>query len=207
MRIGIFGGSFDPIHQGHLIIAEQCREKADLDQVWFVPCAMNPHKRDGAQGTDRQRKEMIELALAGHEPFRISTVELDRGGVSYTVDTLTTFSQTYPDDDLFLLMGDDSLESFERWKEPETICQLATPLIVNRPGSGEVDLSVLEPFIQGADFDQLKTSQVECPRIEISSTEIRRRIAAGESVRFMLPRSVERYIQTQRLYQTQTSKN
>ena len=201
MRIGIFGGSFDPIHQGHLILAEQCREKAQLDQVWFVPCATSPHKADGANGSNRQRKEMIELALAGHEPFRFSSMELDRGGVSYTVETLTTFAETYPDDELFFLMGDDSLESFDRWREPGQILELATPVVVNRPGSGNVDLSVLEKFVDAERFDEIKQTQVESPRIEISSSEIRRRTTNGESIRFLMPRSVERYIQSQKLYQ------
>lgn len=201
MRIGIFGGSFDPIHQGHLILAEQCREKAKLDQVWFVPCATNPLKADGACGTNRQRKEMIELALAGHEPFRLSSMELDRGGVSYTVETLNTFAETYPDDELFFLMGDDSLESFDQWHEPARILVLATPVVVNRPGSGDVDLTVLEKFVDSDRFAEIKQTQVESPRIEISSSDIRRRIQSGESIRFMTPRSVERYIQSQNLYQ------
>ena len=136
MRIGIFGGSFDPIHLGHLVLAEQCREQADLDQVLFVPCALQPHKRDGAQGTDRQRCEMVELAIAGHHPFGLSKTEMERGGVSYTVETLAQFRDSNPEDEWFLLMGDDSLECFSTWREPERICQLAIPLVVNRPGSG-----------------------------------------------------------------------
>ena len=112
MRIGIFGGSFDPIHHGHLILAENCREQANLDQVWFMPCAMSPHKTDGANSTARQRIEMIDLALSGHEAFVLSKLEIDRGDVSFTVDTLSEIHQSNPDDDLFLLMGDDSLENF-----------------------------------------------------------------------------------------------
>lgn len=200
MRIGIFGGSFDPIHQGHLILAEQCREQAELDQVWFVPCSTSPLKSNGPKASNRQRKEMVELALAGHEPFRLSSIELDRGGVSFTVDTLTTFSESYPDDDLFFLMGDDSLESFDRWKEPARICELATPLIVNRPGSGEVDLSMLKPFVDDARYSEIQASQVTSPMIDISSSDIRRRVVADESIRFLLPRSVERYLQSQKLY-------
>lgn len=200
MRIGIFGGSFDPIHQGHLILAEQCRISADLDQVWFVPAATSPLKQDGPKATNRQRKEMVELAIAGHEPFRCSSIELDRGGVSFTVDTLTTFAETYPDDDLFLLMGDDSLESFAKWKEPATICQLATLLVVNRPGCGEVNWEPVQDFCQPERLEEMRRIQLTCPLIEISSTAIRESIKKGISIRYQLPRSVERYLQTQKLY-------
>ena len=200
MRIGIFGGSFDPIHQGHLILAEQCRVRAELDQIWFVPCATSPHKQKGANATDRQRKEMIELAISGHEPFRLSAIELERGGVSFTVDTLRTFSETYPDDDLFFLMGDDSLESFSSWKEPQTICQLATPIVVNRPGSGDVDLSVLRDMVDQERYQEIADVQFSFPLIEISSSDVRHQIGQGVSVRYQLPRSVERYALTQKIY-------
>jgi len=97
MRIGIFGGSFDPIHTGHLILAEQCREQAALDQVLFIPSAQAPHKEAGAFGTDRQRTEMIDLAIGGHPSFLRSSIEIERGGVSYTVDTLEQLKQERPD--------------------------------------------------------------------------------------------------------------
>ena len=129
MRIGVFGGSFDPIHLGHLILAEQCREQAELDEVWFVPCSLGPHKTDGSHATDRQRIEMIDLALGGHLPFVLSKIEIERGGTSYTVDTLEEIRRSKPDDELFLLMGDDSMANFETWREPAKICQLATPLV------------------------------------------------------------------------------
>lgn len=199
MRIGIFGGSFDPIHLGHLIIAEQCRVASDLDQIWFVPCASSPHKPNGSHATDRQRKEMIELAIAGHDGFRLSTVELDRGGVSFTVDTLKTFADSYPEDDLYFLMGDDSLESFSSWREPETICELASILIMNRPGAGEVDLSTIRTYFREDSVQEVQ--QVECPLIDIASTDIRRRSKEQVSFRFLVPRSVERYIQTHKIYQ------
>ncbi|MCL4134317.1 UNVERIFIED_CONTAM: hypothetical protein GTU68_010392 [Idotea baltica] len=201
MRIGIFGGSFDPIHQGHLILAERCRAEANLDEVWFLLCATNPLKSNGANGTDRQRCEMVELAIAGHEGFKLSKIELERGGVSYTVETLQQISDERPDDELFFLMGDDSLEGFDRWKEPEKICQLCLPLIVNRPGSGVVDLSVLEKYVDADRFKLIQQLQVTSPMVDISSREIRSRIAADKSVRYLLPRAVQRYIETQGLYQ------
>ena len=200
MRIGIFGGSFDPIHLGHLILAERCREEAELDQVWFVPCALSPLKRDGAHGSDRQRTEMIELALGGHEAFLLSRLELDRGGVSYMVDTLQQIRESHPEHDLFLLIGDDSLESFDRWREPKTICELAIPIVINRPGSGEVDLSVLGEYVDPGRLERFERAQVAGPKIEISSTDIRNRVRNGKSIRYLTPRSVEKYIETNHVY-------
>ena len=200
MRIGIFGGSFDPIHLGHLILAEHCRQQANLDQVWFMPCALGPQKPAGAHGTVRQRIEMIELALAGHEAFVLSKLEIERGDVSYTVDTLKQIKETNPDDELFLMMGDDSLERFPSWRDPKTICELATPLVVNRPGSGDVDLSILKQFVSSERFQDFEKLKITSPQIEISSSEIRRKVVAGESIRFLTPRSVEKYIETQQLF-------
>ena len=125
MRTGVFGGSFDPIHFGHLILAEQCREQANLDRVIFIPCSTGPHKKDGPRATDRQRTEMLEMGIAGHAGFELSEMEIKRGGVSYTVDTLNQLKSDLPEDDLFLLMGDDSLESFSSWKSPQEICDLS----------------------------------------------------------------------------------
>ena len=105
MRIGIFGGSFDPIHVGHLMLAEHCREQAELDQVLFIPCAQQPHKKDGAFGSNRQRTEMIDLAIGGHPSFLRSSIEIDRGGVSYTVETLEQLTKENPEDELFLMLG------------------------------------------------------------------------------------------------------
>ncbi len=200
MRIGIFGGSFDPIHFGHLILAEHCREQASLEQVWFMPCALGPQKPAGAHGTVRQRTEMIELALSGHESFVLSKLEIERGEVSYTVDTLKQIKETNPDDELFLMMGDDSLESFPSWRDPKMICELATPLVANRPGSGEVDLSVLKQFVSDERFQEFEKLKIISPRIEISSSEIRKKVEAGQSIRFLMPRSVEKYIETQNLF-------
>jgi nicotinate-nucleotide adenylyltransferase len=200
MRIGIFGGSFDPIHLGHLILAEQCREQAQLDQVWFVPCALQPHKQDGAHGTDRQRSEMIELAIAGHESFVLSRLEMDRGGVSYTVETLEQIHESNPDDEIFLLMGDDSMKNFDSWREPGKICQLATPLVVNRPGQGEVDLSTLKQYVDEERFLMFEGLVIKSPRIEISSSRIREKVAVGMSIRYLTSRPVEKYIETQKLF-------
>jgi len=200
MRIGIFGGTFDPIHFGHLILAEQCREQARLDQIWFVPCAKQPLKDRVISTTDRQRMEMIELAIAGHEPFHLKKFELERGGTSYTVDTLEQISVSHPDAELFVLMGDDSLDSFAQWKSPQRICELAIPLVIGRPGFEQVDLSPLRKFVDEARFREFESWAIVSPLIEISSTNLRERIKSGRSVRYLLPRAVEKYIETHQLY-------
>jgi len=199
MRIGVFGGSFDPIHQGHLILAENCREQAKLDQVLFMPCAMSPHKLDGAHGTDRQRLEMLDLAIGGHREFVRADMEIKRGGVSYTVETLRELDAGHPGNEWFFLMGADSLESFSTWREPNEILKLAKPIVVGRPGS-ELDLGVLESLSSANYVKSLVELSVESPLIEISSSDIRRRSAANESIRFLVPRSVEKYIETQKMY-------
>lgn len=200
MRIGIYGGSFDPIHVGHLVLAEQCREQSRLDQVWFVPSARGPHKSNGTHSSDRQRIEMIELALSGYEPFVLSKIEIERGGVSYTVETLSQIRESNPDDELFLLMGDDSLEQFATWREPDKICQLAIPLVANRPGSGKVDLTLLKSYVNQPRFEIFMQNTITSPGIQISSSMIRQKVAAGKSIRYLTPRPVEKYIETQNLY-------
>ena len=200
MRIGIYGGSFDPIHHGHLILAEQCREQASLDEVWFIPSALGPHKQAGSHATDRQRTEMIDLALSGHLAFKLSKIEIERGGVSYTVDSLTQIVESNPDDDLFLLMGDDSLENFGTWREPKRICELAIPLVVNRPGSGDVDLSVFKEYVDEDRFRIFESAAMQTPNIQISSSVIRQKVADQKSIRYLTPRSVEKYVETQKLY-------
>lgn len=200
MKIGVFGGSFDPIHLGHLILAENCREQIGLNQVLFMPCAMSPHKRDGAHGSDRQRLEMLDLAIGGHRDFVRSDMEIKRGGVSYTVDTLQALKVQNPENEWFFLMGADSLESFSSWREPEEILRLARPIIVGRPGSEPVDLSLLEPLSSVGYVDSIKELHVESPLIDISSTKIREQVSANKSIRFLVPRSVEKYIETQKMY-------
>lgn len=200
MRTGIFGGSFDPIHLGHLILAEHCREQANLDEVLFIPSNLAPHKLDGAHGTDRQRVEMIDLAISGHPHFRRSSVELDRGGVSYTVDTLKQLSEERPDDQWFFLMGADSLDQFHTWREPAEILSLASPLVVNRPGADPVDLKKLETYVSAETLTQFQKLVIESPLIEISSTNLRNRAANDRSLRYLVPRPVQKYIETQKLY-------
>ncbi len=202
MRVGIFGGSFDPIHQGHLILAEQCRQQAKLDQVLFIPSAQAPHKENGATGTDRQRVEMVDLAIGGHPDFLRSSIEIERGGVSYTVDTLKQLTEERPEDELFFLMGADSLNSFDSWKEPAEILSLATPLVVPRPGQGEVDLEKLAALTDEKKMETIRQLTIDAPLIEISSSNIRNQVGSGNSIRYLTSRAVEKYIETQKIYQS-----
>src|SRR5262249_26055681 len=134
MRIGVFGGTFDPVHLGHLILAEQCREQGRLDLVLFVPAARPPNKLDRALTPFAQRVEMLALAVAGNPAFRIDELEKDRAGPSYTVDSLTELHGRYPDAELFLLVGADTLNDLPDWYRPARIAELAGFLVTARPG-------------------------------------------------------------------------
>jgi nicotinate-nucleotide adenylyltransferase len=196
MRIGIFGGAFDPVHNGHLLLAEQCREQCELDEVWFVPTRVPPHKPD-ALSPGRQRVEMLELATAGIPEFLVQRVELDRDEVSWTVDTLRGIRETNPDDELFLLIGGDSLNDLRTWREPEAIANLATIVAVNRGGIDEAEADAVDASIRD------RVQHVTMPGVALSATEIRDRIRAGRSIRFLVPRAVEQFIRENNLYSMQ----
>lgn len=189
MRLGLFGGSFDPVHNGHLELARCARDQAQLDEVWFIPAAMQPLKPHGPRASAKHRLAMLELALAAEPRFSVSTLELDRGGVSYTVDTLREIHAQFPDAKLFFLMGADALHDLPNWREPAEILRLATPLVVRRPGEQPLDDPVLPAH-----------AIIEMPALAISSSEIRRRVAAGESIADLVPAEVADYILRFALY-------
>src|SRR5438445_3780019 len=132
-RVGVFGGTFDPVHLGHLILAEQCREQAGLDQVLFVPSARPPHKQDRTLAPFDRRVEMLQLALAGQPAFQVSTMEAERPGLSYTVETLSVLRAARSDAELFLIIGSDTVADLPQWRDPARIVELAALLIVARP--------------------------------------------------------------------------
>jgi nicotinate-nucleotide adenylyltransferase len=200
MRIGVFGGTFDPVHYGHLLLAECCREQCHLDQVLFLPAAVPPHKQHFECSPADHRMAMLELAIGGHEPFAISRVEIDRGGVSYTVETLTTLRQQQPHAEWFFLMGADSLADLPGWRAPEEICELATLSVVARPQSPAPDFNSLAGIASPQRIEQFRQHVVTMPLVDLSSTEIRRRVSQGRSIRFRTPRAVEKYIETHGLY-------
>ncbi|QDV52464.1 nicotinate-nucleotide adenylyltransferase [Gimesia fumaroli] len=198
MRIGIFGGTFDPVHHAHLLLAEQSREQANLDEVWFIPAGSPPHKESTGISSGKQRREMLDFAIAGNPTFVIKDLELHREGPSYTVETLRQLKETHPDDEFFLIVGADSVRDLHTWREPEAILELATLIGVNRPNISLPDLTELTQKF-GEDVIT-KILWVTMPGIDISSTDIRKRIREKKSVRYMSPRSVEVYIHNNRLY-------
>lgn len=200
MRIGVFGGAFDPVHFGHLILADQCREQARLDQVWFVPAARHPFKADQAGAAFEQRVAMLELAIVGHSGFRINLIEKDRPGLNYTADTLDELQHRHPDADLHLLLGSDGLPDLPKWYAPERIIRRATLVVMERPGHPVMPAAELSAELRLPADAPLRLVKVDVPLIDLSSRDIRRRVAAGRSVRFMLPPSVEAYIAENRLY-------
>jgi nicotinate-nucleotide adenylyltransferase len=200
MRLGVFGGSFDPVHYGHLLLAECCREQRGLDQVWFVPAAVPPHKRGSAMTPGPMRIEMIELAIAGHPAFSVNRCEVDRGGINFTVDTLARMREELPGSELFFLLGADMLYDLPHWHHAERICELATPVVVCRAGVGPVALDFLAGITTAERIEAIRRHQVEMPEIGISSTELRRRVATGCSIRYQTPPEVDAYIRSRGLY-------
>jgi nicotinate-nucleotide adenylyltransferase len=200
MRVGVFGGSFDPVHLGHLLLAECCREQRKLDRVFFVPAAVSPHKQGQLPEDVQARLEMLQLATGGHPAFEVSRMEADRGGISYTVDTLSLLKGERPEAELFLLMGADALAEFGTWRSPREICELARLIVVARPGSPPVDFSPLRNLASASYLDELTGLVVTMPLIQLSSTAIRESVSEGRSIRFQVPRAVEEYIYAHRLY-------
>lgn len=200
MRIGIFGGTFNPVHYGHLLLAESCREQRGLDEVWFIPALVPPHKQDQQLVDAAERLEMLKLAAGGNEAFHVRDLELKRGGVSYTVDTLEAVHAERPESELYLLIGADTLADMPNWRNPRRVCELALPTAVCRPGSGELDYAPLAPLVEPSRLARLRELRVEMPQIGISSRDLRARIAAGKSIRYQVPRAVEKFIETSGLY-------
>lgn len=202
MRIGVFGGSFDPIHLGHLLMAEFCREHCQLDELRLVPAAVPPHKQNQGRAADGHRLEMLRLAVCGNENLSVWDVELQRGGVSYTVDTLEDLRAERPDGELFFMMGADSLYDLPDWKQPQRICELAMLAVANRPDHAPVKFDVLRDFVSAERMRAFEHYVVPMPQMDISSSEIRRRVAGGQTIRYQTPRAVEEYIRTHNLYGT-----
>ena len=206
MRLGLLGGTFDPIHYGHLLLAEECRQTLALAKVLFIP-AGQPWLKAGQPLTPGvHRRRMVELAIADHPPFSLWDGELRRPGPTYTVDTLAQLQAELPDvADFYFILGIDALESFPRWKDPERILQLVQLAVAARPGypaaaGNHIIQKLKSRYPEHADRITLMT----LPGAEISATEIRRRAAAGRSFRYHTPEPVARYILENRLYQEQS---
>jgi len=199
-RVGIIGGSFDPVHLGHLIIAQDAAERLGLSKVVFIPAAAPPHKQHMLLTDAGHRLNMLKLALEANPRFFASDVEIQRGGLSYTVDTIKALSEIHRDADLFLIVGSDTLVELHTWHRINELLQLCNVATVLRPGIDS--MKVIGPRIQLPEEcrAQLMEYVIDAHRIEISSTEIRRRIAEGRSIRYRVPAKVEAYICEHGLY-------
>ena len=199
-RIGIFGGSFDPIHNGHLLLAELCCESMELDRVLFLIANVSPFKTENVPGKNKDRTQMVNLAIGGNPKFEIDTREIDRGGISYTIDSVRSIAAESPDSNLYLLMGADALADIVKWREPEELFRMVTPCVISRGGFGDPNWDVLKPYVDPIRLIEIIMTKVHAPQIEISSYDLRNRIRLGKSVRYQIPPAVEMFIREHRLY-------
>jgi nicotinate-nucleotide adenylyltransferase len=192
VRLAIFGGSFDPPHIGHLLAASDAFEHLALDRIVLVPAATQPLKAGRAGASAAQRLEMARLLVEGDARFEVSSVEVERGGLSFTVDTLMHFATRYPTAERFLLLGADVLGSFGQWREPERILELASVVLLERQSEAPPTPA---PALRDGRVRRLPTR-----RIDVSSTEIRDRVRAGKPIRGFVPDAVASYIEDSGLY-------
>jgi nicotinate-nucleotide adenylyltransferase len=198
MRVGVFGGTFDPIHIGHLVSAEEVRVKLELERVVFVPARLPPHKLDHVVSPVEHRLAMVELAIASNPHFAVSRVDIDRSGPSYTVDTIELLRDAWgPDVEIYFIMGSDSLLDILTWHEPRRLIKLCHFAVVSRPGY-QVDLDELDALLPGV---ASQVHMLNAPELDISSTDIQRRVREGLSIKYQVPEAVEAYIYQHKLYQ------
>ncbi len=191
MKIGIFGGTFNPPHLAHLIIAETVREQFDLDRVLWIPSARPPHKDEGVLAEAADRAAMTRLAISGNTAFKLSEIEMERDGPSFTIDTVEALRKRFPEDDHALIIGGDSLRDFGAWLRPEDIL-VGTELIVYRRRSDDPG-EVAPEFAARAQI-------AKAPLLDISGTAIRERCRSGLSIRYLVPEAVGDYIREHHLY-------
>ena len=196
----IFGGTFNPIHLGHLIVAEEVRRRMTAgEQILFMPAAQPPHKPPVSVPATH-RCAMVKLAIAANPGFASSDLEIARGGTSWTVDTIRALQAREPGKKIYLLVGADSVPDLPGWREADTLLRICQIVVAARPGWDASAIDGLPGRFDAALVEGLHRHAFPTPRVEISSTEIRRRLAAGESVRYWLPEAVDSYIRTNRLY-------
>lgn len=188
MRIAVFGGTFDPPHVGHLIVAADVHLRLGVDRVVLVPSADPPHKRGQVRTPARLRLEMVRAAVSGDDRFQVDDMELRRPGPSYTVDTLREFRRRDPGGELFFVLGADALRDLPQWRDPDEIARLATLVAMERAGDA------------AAHDSAYPTTHVPVTRVDVSATEIRRRVAAAVPVRYLVPEPVREIIQREGLY-------
>ncbi len=200
-RLGILGGTFDPIHVGHLIMAETVRERYDLSKVLFIPSAGPPHKEQTEVTDPAHRFQLVSLAVADNPFFEVSDIEMHRGGTCYSVETVQLLKERQPAPaDYFFIIGGDSVPELRTWKNVEELARMCTLVVVPRPGwdvqrVGRENLGLPEWLVE-----DLLRNVVSAPLIGLSSTDVRKHIHDGESIRYLVPRRVEEYIMTHGLY-------
>ncbi len=197
MRLGVLGGSFDPPHVGHLLAANDAFEELALDRLVFVPAAMQPLKEGRPAATPEQRLAMVHLAVDGDPRFSVSPAEIDREGLSYTVETLAAFADRYPDAERFFLVGADAFATFAQWREPERIARLARLAVMGRVGEA---VAAPPAGVPAAAIVRLHTR-----RVDVSSTEIRQRVRRGQPLRGFVTDAVADFIATAGLYRQGTA--
>lgn len=197
-RIGILGGTFNPIHIGHLILAENAYEQYGLDKVWIMPSGMPPHKSDLDVVSAEVRSAMVKLSIAGNRHLKYSGFELERSGYIYTVETLKLLKDKYPDTEFNFIIGEDSLDTFDKWRMPEEIVKLTKILVAIRSN----EQNITEKVNKFNDVFKCDAGILNTPFIDISSGNIRKRIATGKSIKYMVTADVERYIYNNGLYKS-----
>lgn len=198
-KLGILGGTFDPPHLGHLLLAETVREALSLARVLFVPAADPPHKQEQAKSAAGHRRRMVELAIADNPRFELCTVDLERPGPHFSVDTVALIRQRYalPADDCIFIIGGDSLADLPVWHRPAELISLCRLAVVHRPGV-QPDVNQLATQVPGISG---RLTWVETPLMQIAASDIRARVAAGQSIRYRVPPPVQTYIAQHHLYQ------
>jgi nicotinate-nucleotide adenylyltransferase len=197
-KIGILGGTFDPVHYGHLLIAENAREQFDLEQVWLLPTGNSPHKDDNQVLDGSKRFRMLELAAAEQPDFEVCDFELKNHEVNYTYHTIEQLQLLYPDFEFYFIMGADSLFMLENWKNPKRLCSLCTILVSVRDDKNLEELLREKAYLSQkyqADIQILNT-----PNFYVSSHEIRNRVSTGRTIKYLVPKAVEQYILTEGIY-------
>jgi nicotinate-nucleotide adenylyltransferase len=198
MNIGVMGGTFDPIHNGHLAVAEEVASRLDLAEILFVPAGQPWLKMDSPILPAEYRVQMVRLAIADKPHFKLSTMEIERPGATYTVDTMAELqAQLGAENDLFFILGWDNLAELTQWKEPSRLITMCHLVVVPRPGYPRPDLKSLEALIPGL---SQRVILVDKPEIDISASAIRNRVAQGLSISHLVPEPVVRYIQEHGLY-------
>jgi len=200
VNIGVLGGTFDPVHKGHIMVAEEARARLDLAEVLFVPAGQPPLKEDSPILAVEHRVQMVRLAIADYPYYKLSTIEIDRPGPSFTVDTIVELRDKLGDgDELFFIVGWDSLAQLPKWKEPSRLIKMCRLVAVPRPGYSLPGLNSLDAVIPGL---SRRVILLDRPEIDINATEIRERVAQGLSIRHLVPEPVAEYIRQHKLYLT-----